>query len=236
MNLHVPRRLLLADPIASGIELRVLRFNSHQHTDGNFHQCGVVFPSELVKAGRTRRCEYLAGRRCARSALESLGCGNVSVPIGPDGAPGWPPGYSGSISHNKSWAAAAVAVAAHTRPGIDCETIVDGTTFRDIANIVAANDELKAAERELGDRHLALTLLFSAKESVFKTLESKDRAGHEFSSLRITISDCDSGIFLASEVRPTSAPRAWRGLYRHLDPRTILTFVVSANAVRNGKD
>lgn len=208
-------------------------FDPRSHADSDFSLHGIARPPELDRASRTRRCEFLAGRRCARSALASLGCADACIPIRPDGAPGWPQGYYGSISHSSSWAAAAASGAGHRRPGVDCESIVDATASMDLANLVAARDELEAAERLLGDRNLALTMLFSAKESTYKSLAPGDRAGCDFSSFRVLLANDQSATFQVSDVRPSLRIRTYHGLYRHLDPTTILTFVVSKDCLQD---
>lgn len=203
-----------------------MAFDSRRHADSDFSLHGISRPSEIDRASRTRRCEFLAGRRCARSALASLGCESAGIPIGPDGAPRWPQGYNGSISHSSSWAAAAASGAGHRRPGVDCESIVGATAFMDMANLVAARDELETAERILGDRNLALTVLFSAKESAYKSLDPGARAGCDFFSFRVLLANDDSATLQVSDIRPSLRMRTYHGLYRRLDPTTILTLVV----------
>lgn len=227
MSLDDPRPLLLADPIAEGLALRILRFDPRQYVDADFARHGVTLPSALNRASRARRCEFLAGRRCAHAALESLDYGRPDIPIGHDGAPDWPTDCNGSISHSAYWAAAVVSGGQCTRPGVDCESIVDDSAFRDMAGLVTTEGELESAERALGDRHLALTLLFSAKESAFKALRPEDRAGCDFSSFRIALVGAGSSTFQVSDIRPSRQTCIYRGHYMHLDPTTLFTVVVS---------
>src|SRR5262245_429638 len=56
-----------------------------------------------------RRREVAFGRDCARRALAQLGAQPVTIPRGEGGAPVWPPGIVGSITHCDEVAAAAVA-------------------------------------------------------------------------------------------------------------------------------
>ncbi|GAB2669017.1 4'-phosphopantetheinyl transferase family protein [Arenimonas aestuarii] len=222
-----PHPLLLANPLATGLAIRALRLNPRHFTDDDFARHGVAQPSELYRAGCARRCEFLAGRRCAQSALESLGCGRPNIPIGAGGAPDWPTGCNGSISHSASWATAVVSTTQRVRPGIDCESIIGVSAFRDMVELVAAEGELESAERTLGDRHLALTLLFSAKESAFKSLPPEERAGCSFLSFRVVIAGDIGAGFEVRDVRPHVRTCSRPGLYARLDQTTILTLVVS---------
>src|SRR5580692_9704966 len=61
-----------------------------------------LFPIEIsviASAAPPRMATFRAGRACARGALKELGSRNVAIPIGPSGAPIWPPGFVGSITH-----------------------------------------------------------------------------------------------------------------------------------------
>tara|TARA_R110002020_G_scaffold112746_1_gene259310 strand:- start:3092 stop:3868 length:777 start_codon:yes stop_codon:yes gene_type:complete len=234
MSLDDPRPLLLADPIADGLALRTLPFDTRTFSNDDFARHGIALPSSLNRAGRSRRCEYLAGRRCAHSALASLGCGQADVVIGPDGAPDWPPGFSGSISHSSSWAAAVVTATGGLRPGIDCESIIDASAFGDMAERVATRTELDSAERLLGDRCLALTLVFSAKESAYKSLPIADRRGCDFLSFRVVLAGNDSASFQVFDARPYRGACIGRGLYTHLNPTSLLTLVVSRAEPQGG--
>lgn len=69
-----------------------------------------------------RQREFATARSCARTALARLGVPPVPVLASPRGAPRWPAGVVGSITHCDGYRAAAVA---YTRDvvslGIDAE-------------------------------------------------------------------------------------------------------------------
>ena len=80
----------------------------------------VLFPQEasaLATAVEKRRREFATGRACARRALDDLGIAPSAILPGERGAPQWPPGIVGSITHCAGYRAAAVALAtdAHDR-------------------------------------------------------------------------------------------------------------------------
>jgi enterobactin synthetase component D len=114
-----------------------------------------------------RALEHDVGRRCATAALREAGYGGaVSVGTTAEGGPAWPPGFVGSITHVTRFAWAAVARASLLRGiGIDAEPLFD-----DGAMVAAAPTEGEARTvRWLGERAGA-TLVFSAKEALFKCL------------------------------------------------------------------
>lgn len=130
-------------------------------------QAQAALPEELAclspRAVESRRRDFSLGRLAARQALAELGCPPVPLLVGEGGAPRWPEGVVGAITHAAGWAAAAVAPEAKTAGiGIDVECF--DTPEEDIA-------ELVASERErawmAGDARRLITL-FSAKESVYK--------------------------------------------------------------------
>jgi 4'-phosphopantetheinyl transferase EntD len=71
-----------------------------------------LFPEEetlIARAVGKRRREFTTARSCARSALAALGVAPMPILPGERGAPQWPPGFVGSITHCAGYRAAAVA-------------------------------------------------------------------------------------------------------------------------------
>jgi 4'-phosphopantetheinyl transferase EntD len=109
-----------------------------------------LFPAEeavIAQAVDKRRREFTTARACARAALDKLGLPPVPIVPGPRGAPGWPAGIVGSITHCAGYRAAAVAR--------DRDVVTIGL------DAVAALATARAGT--CWDR-----MLFSAKESVYK--------------------------------------------------------------------
>jgi len=117
-----------------------------------------------------RRAEYATGRACAHAALAALDAsGATAIQRDERGAPIWPDGVTGSISHTEGFCA---AVAAQTSPtlasiGLDIERIdrVGERVRRRIltASELAAVEAMPAAEAQ---RRTAMT--FAAKEAFYK--------------------------------------------------------------------
>jgi 4'-phosphopantetheinyl transferase EntD len=132
-----------------------------------------LHPSEEAllgpRATARRRVALAYGRAAARAALAQLGASD-SAPIGrgPGGEPLWPEGVVGAISHTGE---IAVAVVGWRRElaglGVDLERRSPGLSERG-ARLVCRPAEVEWAMADPGS--LRRTLLFSAKEAIFKAL------------------------------------------------------------------
>jgi enterobactin synthetase component D / holo-[acyl-carrier protein] synthase len=131
-----------------------------------------LFPEEeaaVLRAVTKRRREFTTARACARAALAQLGFPPAPIVPGPRGAPQWPPGVVGSITHCRGYRACAVARSQDVATiGLDAEPhgplpdLVLGTIATSGEHVRLAS--LTAAAPAVSwDR-----LLFSAKESVYK--------------------------------------------------------------------
>lgn len=132
----------------------------------------TLFPEEelsIASAVEQRRRAFTTGRVCARRALVELGLAPVAIPLGKRGAPQWPDGVVGSITHCEGYRASAVAwTSTMLCVGIDAEPA--GTLPEAVVRRVALDQE-QFWLRELAVAHPAVPwdrLLFSAKEAVYK--------------------------------------------------------------------
>lgn len=139
----------------------------------------------LAHCALKRQSEHLAGRIAALHALQEQGFTTVPA-IGAAGEPCWPEGISGSISHS---AQRAVAVAALHPVGIDIETQFSPTLCDELTtSIVNAHEHALLSACHL-PFSLALTLAFSAKESLFKAFSSLAQPFPGFASAQIDAID-----------------------------------------------
>ncbi|MFC8850472.1 MULTISPECIES: 4'-phosphopantetheinyl transferase [unclassified Micromonospora] len=132
----------------------------------------TLFPEEerlVANAVDKRRREFTTVRHCARRALGELGIAGVPIVSGARGAPVWPAGVVGSMTHCEGYRAAVLGRAtAFATLGVDAEPhapLPDG-----VLDAIALPAErartaalVAAHPRVCWDR-----LLFSAKESVYK--------------------------------------------------------------------
>jgi len=143
--------------------------------------------ADMQPMGAKRRGEFLAGRVCAARALEAAGAGRIGyVPRGEDKLPVWPAGWHGSISHSTAWAAAAVAASRHcVALGFDIQERVSPRVMTEVLPLIANTAELARASPYF-ERRSALTLLFSAKESLYKALHPLVRTFQDFDGAELT--------------------------------------------------
>jgi 4'-phosphopantetheinyl transferase EntD len=155
----------------------------------------------VAAAGEKRRRDFALGRFCAHAALTQLGRPQDGIGSGRDGAPLWPEGICGSITHTIGYAAALVAGReCFAGVGVDAEH-VGGVTEKLWPRLFNENE--RAMLRGRDDRAIAATILFSAKEACFKA-----HAPNSFTAIDVELSD---GGFLArskaSELRGLFAVR-----------------------------
>ncbi|MFB4194734.1 4'-phosphopantetheinyl transferase family protein [Streptomyces carpaticus] len=166
-----------------------------------------LFPEEAAVVARAvpkRRQEFATVRACARTALERIGGPRVPLLPGERGAPGWPPGYIGSMTHCTGYRAAVVAAAGRglSSLGVDAEPhealrdpgVVEMVTLpgerEHLAKLAASHPRVRW-ER----------LLFSAKESVYKAWFPLTGRWLGFEEARIAF-DPDGGAFTAELLVP----------------------------------
>lgn len=166
-----------------------------------------LFPEEAAVVARAvpkRRQEFATVRACARTALERIGGPRVPLLPGKRGAPGWPPGFIGSMTHCTGYRAAVVAAAGRglASLGVDAEPhealrdpgVVEMVTLpgerEHLAKLAASHPRVRW-ER----------LLFSAKESVYKAWFPLTGRWLGFEEARIAF-DPDAGAFTAELLVP----------------------------------
>lgn len=132
----------------------------------------VLFPeeeAELAQAVEKRRLEFTTVRHCARTALARLGIAPVAILPGDRGAPRWPAGIVGSMTHCTGYRAAVVARSSQLATiGVDAEP--HEALPPEVLTTVTVPEERGRLERLAADRPAVHwdRLLFSAKESVYK--------------------------------------------------------------------
>ena len=170
----------LALPLPSSASTHLRKF-SRDHATGD---TGGTAQTGFEKRNR----EFAIGRHCARTALQQLGI-TAEVPVDTDRKPLWPTGIIGSISHRHHYAWAAVAKQASKDCkditedavkdavedavkgiGIDTEIVVDDRTIRQVAKEITVAAEQKLLSKIHDDVNTAFTIVFSAKESIYKCL------------------------------------------------------------------
>jgi 4'-phosphopantetheinyl transferase EntD len=155
-----------------------------------------LFPEEevlIARATERRRREFTAGRECAREALSALGVGKVPILRGYRGAPQWPDGVTGSITHCPGYCAAAVASTQDLAAiGLDAEP--NDILPPGVLEKVSLPGE-RARLRDLPAAAPAISwdrLLFCAKEAVYKAWFPLTGLWLGFGDADITINAADA--------------------------------------------
>ncbi len=162
-------------------------------------------PPTLAGATPKRKLEFLAGRFCARRAIERIGLTVAPAALARDidGVPVWPDGVVGSIAHAGRHATAAVAKASEAFGlGVDVEAVMSEQAAAEIAGLVASEEETRFVAEALRLARLeTLTLVFSIKESVFKALFPPTRRHFDYLDCAVVGVDPDERRF-AVRFRP----------------------------------
>lgn len=144
----------------------------------------------LARMSPKRKREFLVGRLLSREVIKGSGGGAEFAQISDSRAPLWPDLILGSISHTDTWAVAIASNAEEVRRvGIDLESISAVARVDNIEGMICNDAELCV----LSDmpRNHALALIFSAKETLFKSLFPE--YGEYFDYLDAYVSDKQVG-------------------------------------------
>lgn len=124
--------------------------------------------SLIARAVEKRRREFVSARHCARLAMGRLGVAPTAILKGDKGAPVWPRGVVGSLTHCDGYRGAVLGHALDVRSlGIDAEPhgpLPDGVL--DAVSLPQERDRLAAGA--LGHEIHEDRLLFCAKEATYK--------------------------------------------------------------------
>ena len=159
-------------------------------------ELGILSP----RACKRKQIEFASGRAAAHFALNQIGFSNI-FPIlrGQEGEPLWREGIAGSITHCYPWSVAVAVKCPNLRTiGVDLETTgrMKGT---DISELVCHRSELNWVHS--GNLQERLTMIFSAKEAVYKAFYPLCRRYIDFKDVELTwapAQSCFQGKFLAS--------------------------------------
>ncbi|MGW3210367.1 4'-phosphopantetheinyl transferase family protein [Streptomyces sp. NPDC001135] len=199
----------------------------------------VLLPEEREVLARIRheerRREFATVRHCARRALAELGV--APAPLLPDGqgAPCWPQGVVGSMTHTLGYRAAAVAPRSAARAvGIDAEPHAP-LPRRVVRGVVRPEERQRLAALHAADPATCWDrLLFCAKEAVYKAWYPMTLRRIGFLDASVDI-DRETGAFHA-EVhartpaagdggRAAASPRSFTGRWT-ASPRLLVVAVV----------
>ena len=150
---------------------------------------GALHDDESVSIGpmaAARQAEFATARACARAAMADLGV-EAAVPRRTGGAPRWPDGMAGSISHTRGFCVAVASRQAHAI-GIDVEQIARMKPAVERRVLIGGEralvETLADAERQ---RHVAT--IFAAKEAFYKAHYEVDARYLGFDAVHVHVVD-----------------------------------------------
>ncbi|MEW2085742.1 4'-phosphopantetheinyl transferase superfamily protein [Streptomyces sp. NPDC005283] len=149
-----------------------------------------LFPEEqavVANAVEKRQTEFATVRACARDALAALGHPPVPLVPGERGAPSWPAGVVGSMTHCAGYRAAVVARSSDVATlGIDAEP--NHALPEGVLPAIGRPEDLTALAALPNSAGIAWDrILFSAKESVYKAWFPVARQWLDFEDATVTI-------------------------------------------------
>jgi 4'-phosphopantetheinyl transferase EntD len=146
----------------------------------------------LGDAGPIRRREFALGRYCAHEALKHFGAREEIITRGHRGAPVWPPGIAGSITHTRGYAAALVAPKKFL-VGVDAERVTD--ISENVArHLFLAEERTWLAGFNDKARNIVSTVIFSAKESYYKAFLANG-APLSFQVMQVELGQCVFSVY-----------------------------------------
>jgi 4'-phosphopantetheinyl transferase EntD len=129
--------------------------------------------ADVEQAVVKRRQEFIAGRICARQALDRLGVPPGPLRKLPDGSIAWPEGITGSVSHSEIWSGAAVVRLSDAAGiGLDMESSarIGQNLWR---RILTPEEHAWLARRPQSETRQWASLVFSAKEALYKCIKAR---------------------------------------------------------------
>lgn len=170
--------MIIADPFQV-IDLKVCGISYSNNIPEN--QISSL-PIAIRHATISRKASFLAGRTAVVKAMEQMNCTSVSLLVGQDRRPVWPDSVTGSISHSFPFAYAAVGKTERWHGiGIDVECIQSAEQAQVLTPKIVLVREAEVA-RQYFAPGLAETLVFSAKESIYKAAPKELQKGLRFDS------------------------------------------------------
>jgi enterobactin synthetase component D len=146
-------------------------FTPQLFDDGFFKDAGVHLPENIRNASKKRKAEFFAGRYLAALAMQHDNIEHFDILADESRCPIWPSQYIGSISHSDGFAACAFASKNKLSAiGIDSQEILTPARAERLWTKIIDEDELAITRSADMDLNEALTLCFSAKESIYKAL------------------------------------------------------------------
>jgi enterobactin synthetase component D len=219
-------------PLPNGgtLRLHLVPFATDEFSRTAFGAAGIACPPSIARSVPKRQAEFFFGRLAACAALQDFGSATTDVLVGAKREPVWPAGAVGSISHIDGLAGAAVGARAYFDGlGIDLERTARGESQTALRKTVLDPDELRRLYTIGGTLTLdeLVTLVFSAKESLYKAAYGTIGRLFGFEAARLETADVSRGtitLVLAENLhRKFARGRICEVAFSRLDSETFVT-------------
>lgn len=215
--------------LATNISLVAFDFYLVNFSGKLFQQLNLSCPSVIKNSVLKRQAEYLAGRFAASCALTDLGVIVNDIAIGQHRSPVWPSGISASITHTNNKAMCAAAYSKdYQYLGIDLENRLSKESVAEIKSTIINDNENDLLIESCLSIEDAFTLVFSAKESLFKALYPSVGYYFDFTVAEVTEiekSKNSFNIILLQNLTPElKAGKEFTG-YFYLDETTVFSII-----------
>jgi 4'-phosphopantetheinyl transferase EntD len=171
-----------------------------------------LFPAEAeyVRGAVPKRVrEFAAGRMCARRAMAEYGFPDFILRVATGREPMWPQSLVGSISHTTGFCVAVVGPASDWW-GLGIDTEILGAPPPDIWPTICGPGEMEWCEGLPADeRAAAVTMVFAAKEAVYKCQYPLTGEWLDFHDLRVECPEwgAEQAEFSVQATRPIAVTR-----------------------------
>jgi 4'-phosphopantetheinyl transferase EntD len=137
-----------------------------------FDEFGIPPLENLESCSIKRKSEYLAGRYCVQKTLKAIHYKKTAISNGDSGEPLWPEDIIGSITHTNNSAICAIKRKRRTKEyiGIDKEDWIAQAEAQTLSKYIINSFEHDYLETTKYQFNKLLTIIFSAKECIFKAL------------------------------------------------------------------
>ena len=198
LTLHAESTLLLCEKANTtlnigtsqreGIEIHVTQFDGTRFCDVMFEQTNIYCPDVIAHSINKRKAEYFVGRYLVANRLNELGFEYCTLESNIDRSPRFPCGAIGSISHCTNLACVVVTPSCcpdRENLGLDVQELISSDVCRDIESMIVAEQEVDLAVSVELTKEQAITLLFSAKEAIYKALAKFSTRGLNFTDAKL---------------------------------------------------
>lgn len=164
------------------------RFDHLMYHNYDYQRYNIKLPLIIANSSVRRRAEYLAGRIAANKVMTTLGYPQFNLLPSQNQFPKWPKGIQGSISHHSHLAICIARQAPKVELyglGIDIEMILSPQLAMKLWPKIVSLIELKFLETLPLPFCISLTLVFSAKESLYKALFPTVKCHFDFLDVQV---------------------------------------------------